>query len=118
VSTDLVRPPDPDDPLDSDTRPDQHWSRANVGEAMPGCQTPLSWTFWAGGIESAMREAAFSIGALTRKERRVPAGTADRHIQIFRGRVAFNVEFMTMIGDRMPGTTGAETALSRDSGQA
>jgi pyruvate,water dikinase len=102
----------PDDPLDTFTEPGLHWTRANVGEAMPGCQTPLSWTFWAGGIENAMRESAFSIGALTRAERQVPADPAARVIRIFRGRVALNVEFMTMIGDRMPGTTGAETARS------
>jgi rifampicin phosphotransferase len=102
--------PDPDDPTDTFTVAGLHWTRANVGEAMPGVQTPLSWTLWAGGVERALREAAFAVGALTRAERTVPADRACRFIRIFRGRVAVSVEFLTMIGDRMPGTTGEETA--------
>jgi pyruvate,water dikinase len=104
--------PDPDDPLDSQTSPDLHWTRANVGEAMPGVQTPLSWTLWAAGAEKAIREAAFALGALDRTERRVPPDRQDRAIRIFRGRVAMSVEFLTQLGDRMPGTTGAATAQS------
>jgi phosphohistidine swiveling domain-containing protein len=98
------------DPIDSVSAPQLHWTRTNVGEAMPGVQTPLSWTVWASALEVSLREAMFAIGAFTAGERAVPADPNHRAIRIFRGRVAMNVEFLTGVGDRMPGTTGAKTA--------
>jgi pyruvate,water dikinase len=79
---------------------------------MPGVQTPLSWSVWAGGNERALREAAYAIGALTRHERVVPHEINQRLLRVFRGRPALNVEFMTRIGDRMPGTSGPQAAIS------
>jgi pyruvate,water dikinase len=100
------------DPLHTTSAPHLHWSRSNVGEAMPGVQTPLSWSVWSHGVEHAPRHAAFTIGAVTREERLVPADVNDRILQIFFGRVAMRVEFLTMLGDRMPGTSGQDVAKS------
>jgi rifampicin phosphotransferase len=100
----------PIDPLHSTSAPGIHWTRANVGEAMPGVQTPLSWTVWASAVEPASREALFAIGALSRHERRMPARLEDRAIRIFFGRPAIRVDFLSRIGDRMPGTNGEATA--------
>jgi len=99
-------------PFDSPTTPDLHWSRGNVGEAMPGVQTPLSWTMWRDGAERALRESAYSVGAIAGPERHVPSAPEARFLRIFHGRVALQAEFLTMLGDRMPGTTGQETAAS------
>lgn len=103
---------DTEDPLMSVTAPSTHWSTSNLGEAMPGVQTPLSWTFWAGGAERAIREAAFALGAFNAAERDVPAQVEDRFIRVFHGRVACSVDFLSTIGDRMPGTTGPSAVAS------
>jgi phosphohistidine swiveling domain-containing protein len=109
-SNSSFEPLEPWNPLHTTTEPDVHWTRANVGEAMPGVQTPLSWTVWAEAVERASRDALFAIGALTRKERAVPPRAADRAVRAFYGRPALRVDFLTTLGDRMPGTTGEETA--------
>jgi rifampicin phosphotransferase len=100
------------DPLHSTSGPRSHWTTSNLGEAMPGVLTPLSWTMWAAAIERAPREAAYQIGALTRDERRVAADIKDRSTRIFFGRPAIEVEFFARLGDRMPGTSGQETVRS------
>jgi rifampicin phosphotransferase len=100
------------DPLHSTSGPQSHWTTSNLGEAMPGVLTPLSWTMWAAAIERAPREAAYQIGAFTRDERRVAARVDDRSTRIFFGRPAMEVEFFAELGDRMPGTSGQETVRS------
>jgi phosphohistidine swiveling domain-containing protein len=102
--------PDTWDPLHTATDTRTHWTRANVGEAVAGVQTPLSWTVWQRVSESCAREALFRIGALSRRERRVPVRPEDRAVRIFLGRCAMRVDFLTTLGDRMPGTTGQATA--------
>ena len=99
------------DPLNGPSAPGLHWTTSNIGEAMPGVQTPLSWTLWAYPAEHAAREGMYAIGAISRAERVVPP-TEDRFIRAFCGRVAQQIEFMTMLGDRMPGTSGQEAAVS------
>lgn len=97
------------DPLHSRARPDQHFSRANIGEAIPGLQSPLSWSIWAPAIEGGMRRSLRRIGALSADEARVPASSADRYFRPFYGRPALQVEFLSLLGDRMPGTSGRAT---------
>ena len=110
MRTDATRSlPDGWDPLDSPSDPNLHWATSNLGEACPGVLTPLSWSVWQPVVERSAREAAFAIGALTRRERRLPAEVGDRYIRIFKGRPAMQVEFMAMLGDRLPGTSGAKT---------
>jgi pyruvate,water dikinase len=100
------------DPLNSPTGPELHWSTANLGEAMPGVQTPLSWSLWADPSEHSAREGAFAIGALTHRERAVPPTMDGRFFRVFAGRAAVGVEYLGLIGDRMPGTTGPRAAAS------
>jgi hypothetical protein len=59
--------------------PDVHWSTSNIGEALPGVPTPLSWSLWD-VMEGASREAAYAIGALTRAERHTPAAVDERDL--------------------------------------
>ena len=57
-------PPQPEawDPLHSPSAPGLHWSTVNAGEAVPGVQTPLSWTMWTNGSEASTRHAAYARG--------------------------------------------------------
>jgi pyruvate,water dikinase len=99
------------DPLMGESRPDWYWTTVNSGEAMPGVMTPLGWTFWGPSCERAARGSAFRIGALTRAEGAVPR-REDWYQQVFYGRVALRLDFMSTIGDRMPGTTGRDALRS------
>ncbi len=101
---------DQDNPVHGVSAPDAFWSSSNIGEAMPGVMTPLSWSIWSTPAECSMREPFVSMGVLPRKERGVPADPTERTVNIFFGRVAGRVDFLTRMGDSLPGTTGARLA--------
>ena len=88
--------------------PDEWYSRDNVGEAMPGVATPLTWSLWGPIGELNARMAAFNLGVLSRKEAEVPADPAARYVQAFYGRIAMRARLLATIGDRMPGVSGAD----------
>jgi pyruvate,water dikinase len=96
------------DPLHSGSAPHLHWSTDNLGEAAPGVLTPLGWSLWGGVGERAAREALYRLGALDGAERMAPDDPGERILRIFYGRVAMQVEFLSTVGDRMPGTTGQD----------
>jgi phosphohistidine swiveling domain-containing protein len=100
------------DPIHSPTAEHLHWSTVNAGEAVPGVQTPLSWTMWADGAELGPRRAAFAVGAFTRAESRLPTSVEGRLVRVFYGRCAIQCEVLGMLGDRLPGTTGEESVRS------
>jgi phosphohistidine swiveling domain-containing protein len=96
------------DILHSTGAPDLHWSTDNIGEALPGLLTPLGYSMWKEGVDHAARKSAWTIGALSRREVKRPAD--DRlFVRTFYGRAAMQTEFFALIGDRMPGTTGADS---------
>ena len=95
-----------DDPLHMQAGPDHFWSTVNTAEAMPGVQTPLSWTFWADPLELAMRGCFCDLGVLRASEIVAPPAPDDRYSAIFFGRFAGNVNALRGVGDRMPGTSG------------
>lgn len=91
------------DPLHHASDPDLYWTTTNAGEAMPGVQTPLSATVWSrmatGGFEAAGRK----MGVLAATEElESPA------MQYFFGRAVMSVDFLKLIGDRLPGASGEQ----------
>lgn len=100
------------DPIHTYTAPNLYWTRGNVGEAIPGVQTPLSWTVWARASDLCLREGSFATGAITQAERAIPQQPEDRAVRIFYGRAAMQVDFVAKLGDRMPGTSGPEAVTS------
>ena len=96
--------------LNLPTRPDTYWSTTNVGEAMPGALTPLGWTIWGPATERCARRTFIAMGALERGEAAEPSDPRDRFISIRYGRVVARVDFLTDMGDRLPGTSGAAIA--------
>src|SRR5262249_46573053 len=56
--------------------------------------------------------AAYALGLFTAAERKVPATVQDRFIRIFNGRVACQVNYLAILGDRMPGMSGPATVAS------
>ena len=99
---------EPWDVLHDPGAPDEHWSTDNVGEAAPGVLTPLSWSIWRTVGDRAPREVAFRLGAFSRRDRR----DFPDIIRPFYGRIAIRMEFVGLIGDRMPGVTGEEAVRS------
>jgi pyruvate,water dikinase len=100
------------DPIHTYTAPNLYWTRGNVGEAIPGVQTPLSWSVWSRAADLCLREGSFATGAITEAERAIPERPEDRAVRIFYGRAAMQVDFVAKLGDRMPGTSGPEAVAS------
>jgi rifampicin phosphotransferase len=95
------------DPLHLPGAPELHWSRDNVGEAIPGVASPLGWSIWGSVGDRETREVAYRLGAMSRRER--DSSTPDREIMhIFYGRAAIQIEYVATLGDRLPGTTGQD----------
>jgi pyruvate,water dikinase len=97
-------------PLHSASPPGRHWSRGNIGEALPGVLTPLTWSLWEVAAEGGTRVAFHALGAATRAERAVPVDRDQGFIRAFHGRGAAQLEFLCAMGDRIPGTSGAAIA--------
>jgi phosphohistidine swiveling domain-containing protein len=98
------------DPLNDTTGPGTHWTTANIGEAMPGVLTPLSWSLWGPTTERTNRETFRATGAFTAEDLPypVPDPPDDRINKIFYGRAAVKVDALAALGDRMPGTSGSQ----------
>jgi rifampicin phosphotransferase len=100
------------DPLQMVSPPDRHWTRANAAEALPGVLTPLGWTVWSHAAELAVRRTFYEMGVYTAAEREVPPDPIDHILTIFHGRPSLRVDQFVLLGDRMPGTSGAEVMTS------
>ena len=81
---------------------------------MPGVQTPLSFSVWQRAIDWASHNNAYEVGAMSQHEGdgNFPAPLQPPLLRSFYGRVAFQVEYFALFGDRMPGTTGQEVCES------
>jgi pyruvate,water dikinase len=79
------------------------WSSGNVAEAFPGVSTPLSWTYFFEATETACRLAFFDMGIFTAGEATMRARVEERHMAIFYGRAASNVDTLRLVADRTPG---------------
>lgn len=99
--------PEPWDPLHSMSTPREYWTTGNIGEALPGVLTPLSWDVSGEPVEASMRAALWAMGA-TRRHERLPHVVQDqRLVRAFYGRSALRVDLLCMVGDRLPGTSAA-----------
>ena len=107
-----VADPSSIDVLDPFGASEAWWTTTNFGEAVPGVLTALNWSFWSELGEIATRRTFATIGTLDREEVRLPPIGDERFIGIFRGRVAGNVSRMGAMGDRIPGASGADLAVS------
>jgi pyruvate,water dikinase len=98
------------DVLNDPSDPGLHWTTGNIGEAVPGVQTPLSWSLWGTTIEAGMRLSMRDMGAFSHAESTLPP-KGRQLCQVFYGRGALSVELLANLGNRMPGTTGQQVAI-------
>jgi pyruvate, water dikinase len=96
----------------SSSAPDTLWTTVNVSEALPGVATPLGWSVWGPALDGGVRGTFAAFGVLTPEERSGPHGEHDRLISIFYGRAALRADFMLEMGERLPGTSGADVATA------
>jgi pyruvate,water dikinase len=96
------------DPLMPSERSAHHWTTNNLGEAAPGVLTPLCLGLWGEPAERATRRAMHVLGVMRTDELEPPADPADWILRPFHGRLAMQLEFMGMVGDRMPMITGRD----------
>src|SRR4051812_38257003 len=100
------------DPLMPSTRAVHHWTTTNLGEAAPGVLTPLGLALWGRPAELATRRATHVVGMFSKAEIAVPDDPAEWTLRPFYGRLALRLEYMATVGDRAPGTTGADAIKS------
>lgn len=98
------------DPLHLPRHNSGHWTTTNVGEALPGVPTPLGWSMWA-GTQQSVRDGFHAIGALSGKERLLPADPDQHFLWAFYGRPAMRIEMFAELADRLPGTSGPAVAM-------
>lgn len=98
------------DPLHGRSRPGAAWTTTNVGEAVPGVQTPLGWSIWGPVGEEGLRRAFHTLGALDRSEIALPTASEDRLFSAFYGRIALQLDILCAWADRIPGTSGEAMA--------
>lgn len=82
-------------PLPSADPVDTVWSNINVGEALPGVATPLTWSILSDFSEQGFRSAFAGLGC------KVP-----KHVQLvgnFRGRIYLNLTELSRIAAQVPG---------------
>jgi pyruvate,water dikinase len=105
----IVPVKEPWDPTHSSDRDVHHWTTTNLGEAVPGIITPLGMAHWGLRAQTTAQRVAFNIGVISARERDAVLDPADWVIRAFYGKIAVRLEFLTMIGDRMPGVSGEDT---------
>lgn len=71
------------------------WSNLNVGEALPGVATPLTWSILSEFSELGFREAFAALGCKVPKDARLVGN--------FRGRIYLNLTELTRIAAQVPG---------------
>jgi pyruvate,water dikinase len=108
MTTLAVPPVSSADPLHNPGEPDEHWSTDNIGEAMPGVLSPLGASVWDTVANNMLGGVAYALGVFSAAER----DSSHPWFRLFYGRGALQVEYLGLVGDRMPGTTGEEAVRS------
>lgn len=79
------------------TEVDPVWSNVNVGEALPGVVTPLTWSILSGFSESGFRHVLRSVGCSVPKD--------SNFVGNVRGRVYLNISGLADTLSQLPGIT-------------
>lgn len=89
------------------------WTTGNVGEAVPGVLTPLTYTFWARAFERTVRGSYSEMGVLSRADgRKVTDDPDDIALGIVYGRAVLNVRLILAVGAGLPGNNAAEVGAN------
>ncbi|WP_409437352.1 PEP/pyruvate-binding domain-containing protein [Mycobacterium sp. SMC-14] len=78
--------------------PESRWTRVNIGEAVPGVPTPLSWSMWSVGLTEAQRQTQTHLGVVTQRESR-----QGQLLTLARGWPVLSVDLLLSQVARIPG---------------
>jgi phosphohistidine swiveling domain-containing protein len=82
------------DPLNNESDPGVHWTRANIDEIFPSAITHLTWSLVGEAGELGWRESFYDAGILPKSRLRLPDDPSDRAWSAFFGRPAFNYDYL------------------------
>jgi pyruvate,water dikinase len=100
-------------PIHRPSSDESWWTTGNVGEAVPGVLTPLTYTFWARAFDRAVRGSYAEMGVISRADgRRVTDDPDDAVLGIVFGRALLNVRLVLSVGAGLPGTNAAEAGAN------
>ena len=74
------------------------WTRANIGEAVPGVPTPLTWSLWGPAMDNAQWSAQIDLGVVPEAERNSAPVVALAH-----GWPAISIDLVESQLRRLPG---------------
>lgn len=78
------------------------YSSGNVGEILPGCVTPLTYSLFSRGVELAFRNLMESLGSMS------DVGPRPIVLGFFHHRVYLNVSYFMAAADRSPGSSRSD----------
>ena len=104
----LAGPKDGWDPTHSSDVPVNHYTTTNLGEAVPGVVCPLCTSVWDIPGHTTARRVAYYVGAISKRELEQQFPPEERTLRFFYGRLAVKLEYISMLGDRMPGVSGPD----------
>jgi phosphohistidine swiveling domain-containing protein len=104
----IAGPKDPWDPTHSSDVILDHWTTTNLGEAVPGVISPLCTAYWNHRAHTTAVRVAYNVGVMSKRELEQQLPPEQRVTRFFYGRLTAKLEYMAMLGDRMPGVTGAQ----------
>jgi pyruvate,water dikinase len=108
VSADEAVDPDEVTLLHGHAARDGLWTLTNMQEAIPGVETPLTWSVWLPVSEFVNRNHYRFLGALSRREAMIPHRTQDWMVGTFYGRAALRIDLLAEWADRVPGMSGQD----------
>ncbi|MFE5702718.1 PEP/pyruvate-binding domain-containing protein [Rhodococcus koreensis] len=108
VADDAIVDPDEVTLLHGHAARDGLWTLTNMQEAIPGVETPLTWSIWLPVAEFVNRNHYRFLGALSRREAMIPHRTQDWMVGAFYGRAALRIDLLAEWADRVPGMSGQD----------
>lgn len=77
--------------------PGSRWSRVNVGEALPGVPTPLTWSVWSTGLGEGQWQSQVQVGVVSKRD------VAASFVTLAQGWPVISVDLLLSQVARIPG---------------
>ncbi|MFL0277919.1 PEP/pyruvate-binding domain-containing protein [Mycobacterium sp. SMC-19] len=77
--------------------PGSRWSRVNVGEALPGVPTPLTWSVWRTGLGEGQWQSQVQVGVVSKRD------VAASFVTLAQGWPVISVDLLLSQVARIPG---------------
>lgn len=99
------------DPLHEPIAQDVRWTTRNVGEAIPGIPTPLTWSLWGDAINEGSRILYRTLGLYSPVELAAQRANGTSTITISHGHPVAVIDTFSVAMSRVPGMSPAKFEL-------